>query len=99
VSFSKNEHGAVNRRQLFANEPFLKIFGRVHDGEERDLLEATARSLLMLQDRVAGMEMVLKELVHANGTTEIALARLRIRADLLRLKGTPSSYLDAFLRS
>jgi hypothetical protein len=62
--------------------------------EERQLLEATARSIL---DRVNGMEAVLHALFLAKGRTDIALARLRVLADLHALKGTPSAYLDSFL--
>jgi hypothetical protein len=69
--------------------------------EERELLEITARSLLQLQqeirDRVNGMEIVLRELFCSNGRTAIALARIRIWADLLKLKGTPCTYLNSFV--
>lgn len=69
--------------------------------EERELLETTARSLLKLQreihDRVNGMEIVLQELFRSNGRTDIALARIRIWADLLKLKGTPCTYLNSFV--
>lgn len=68
--------------------------------EERELLEKTARSLIKLQDdcddRVTGMEIVLRELVRSERPS-LTLARLCIRADLLRLKGTPSAYLDSFV--
>jgi hypothetical protein len=67
--------------------------------EER--LETTARSLLKLQrhihDRVDGMEIVLREVFLSEGRTAIALARIRIWAELLRLKGTPSAYLNSFV--
>ena len=69
--------------------------------EERELLETTARSLLELQreihDRVNGMEIVLQELFRSDGQTAIALARIRIWADLLKLKGTPCTYLNSFV--
>jgi hypothetical protein len=69
--------------------------------EERHLLETTARSLLTLKeeilDRVAGIEAVQLALFLSNGRTDIALARLKVQADLLRLKGTPSAYLTSFL--
>jgi hypothetical protein len=64
--------------------------------EERDLLEATARFLLKLQEQVAGMQIVLRELFLFSGNREIALARLRIRADLLKMEGKPSAYLESF---
>jgi hypothetical protein len=69
--------------------------------EERQLLEATARSVLKLKedilDRVSGIEAVLHALFLAKGRTDIALARLRVLADLLAMKGTPSVYLSSFL--
>ena len=69
--------------------------------EERQLLEITARSVLKLKedilDRVSGMEAVLHALFLSEGRTDIASARLRVLADLLALKGTPSAYLSSFL--
>ncbi len=69
--------------------------------EERQLLETTARSVLKLKgdiaDRVAGIETVLLSLFQAHGRTEIALARLKVQVDFLKLKGTPSAYLDLFV--
>jgi hypothetical protein len=69
--------------------------------EERQLLETTARSVLKLKedilDRVTGIEAILHALFLAQGHTDIALARLRVLADLLVLKGTPSPYLNSFL--
>ena len=69
--------------------------------EERQLLEATARSVLRLKedilDRVSSMEAVLHALFLSEGRTDIASARLRVLADLLALKGTPSAYLSSFL--
>ena len=69
--------------------------------EERHLLEITARTALSLKqdisDRVAGIEAVLLALFHSNGRTEIALARLKVQADLLKLKGMPSAYLNSFV--
>jgi hypothetical protein len=69
--------------------------------EERQLLETTARSVLKLKedilDRVTGIEAVLHALFLSKGRTDIALARLRVRADLLAMKGTPSPYLNSFL--
>ena len=69
--------------------------------EERQLLEITARTALSLKedisDRVAGIEAVLLALFLSNGRTEIALARLKVQADLLKLKGMPSAYLNSFV--
>ena len=69
--------------------------------EERRLLEATARSVLKIRedilDRVTGVEMVLHAIFLAKGNTVIALARLRVLADLLARKGTPSPYLSSFI--
>jgi hypothetical protein len=69
--------------------------------EERQLLETTARTLLKLKedigDRVAGIEAVLLALFLAHGRTDIALARLRVQADFLKMKGTPSAYLSSFV--
>lgn len=69
--------------------------------EERQLLETTARSLLKLKedttDRMNGIETVLLALFHARGRTDVALALLKVRADLLKLKGTPSAYLSSFI--
>jgi hypothetical protein len=69
--------------------------------EERQLLEITARSLLKLENdilgRVAGIEAVLHALFATEGNTALALARLRIQADLLKMKGTPSPFLNSFL--
>ena len=48
-------------------------------------------------DRVTGVEMVLHAIFLAKGNTVIALARLRVLADLLARKGTPSPYLSSFL--
>ena len=69
--------------------------------EERQLLKITARSLLKLEheirDRVAEIEAVLEALFRHHGNTEMALARLRVQADLLKMKGTPSRYRTLFL--
>ena len=69
--------------------------------EERELLEVTARSLLKLEhgirDRGAGIETVLQALLRHHGNTHMALARLRLHADLLKMRGTPWPYLNAFL--
>jgi hypothetical protein len=69
--------------------------------EERHLLETTARIALALKqdigDRVAGIEAVLLALFLSDGRTEIALARLKVQADLLKLKGMPSAYLNSFV--
>jgi hypothetical protein len=69
--------------------------------EERQLLEITARNLLRLEKdilgRVAGIEAVLHALFVTEGNTALALARLRIQADLLKMKGTPSPFLNSFL--
>ena len=70
--------------------------------EERQLLETTARVVLKLKedisDRVAGIEAVLLALFLAHGRTDIAVARLRVQADFLRMKGTPSAYLNSFVK-
>jgi hypothetical protein len=69
--------------------------------EERELLEITARSLLKLEKdilgRVAGIEAVLHAFFVTEGNTALALARLRIQADLLKMKGTRSPFLNSFL--
>jgi hypothetical protein len=69
--------------------------------EERQLLEITARNLLTLEhdirDRVVGIDAVLQALFLCHGNTNLALARLRVLADLLKMKGTPSPYLNSFL--
>jgi hypothetical protein len=69
--------------------------------EERQLLEITARSLLKLEKdilgRVAGIEAVLHALFVTEVNTALALARLRIQADLLKMKGRPSPFLNSFL--
>ena len=69
--------------------------------DERHLLETTARTALALKqdigDRVAGIEAVLLALFLSDGRTEIALARLKVQADLLKLKGMPSAYLNSFV--
>ena len=70
--------------------------------EERHLLEITARNLLKLEndirDRIVGIEAVLEALFLHHGNTDLALARLRLQADLLKMKGTPSPYLCSFLK-
>lgn len=69
--------------------------------EERQLLESTARSVLRLQDdvvdRLTGIEIILHELIRSSEEPVLALAKLRLAADLLRMKSTPCYYLDAFL--
>jgi len=69
--------------------------------EERHLLDMVARSLLKLErdilPRIEGIELVLKALFVTKGDTALAFARLRVQADLLKMKGTPSRYLDSFL--
>jgi hypothetical protein len=69
--------------------------------DERRLLEATARSVLRIKEdilnRMTGVETVLHAIFLAKGNTEIALARLRVLADLLARKGTPSPYLNSLL--
>jgi hypothetical protein len=52
-----------------------------------------------MEDRVAGIEATLLALFRAKGHTDIDLARLRIQADLLKLKGTPSATLESFLKA
>ena len=51
-----------------------------------------------ISDCVAGIEAVLLALFLAHGRTDIALARLRVQADFLRMKGTPSAYLHSFVK-
>jgi hypothetical protein len=69
--------------------------------EERQLLETTARSLLKLEKdilgRIADIEVVLHASFITEGITALGLARLRIQADLLKMKGTPSPFLNSFL--
>jgi hypothetical protein len=69
--------------------------------DERRLLETTSRSVLRLQedvlDRITGIEAVLHAVFLAKGDIDIALARLRVMAELLARKGTPSAYLNAFI--
>jgi hypothetical protein len=69
--------------------------------EERELMKIAASSLLKLKkdilSRVAGIEAVLHALFVTEGNTALALARLRIHADLLKMKGTPSPFLNSFL--
>ena len=69
--------------------------------EERELLETIARSLLKLEqdvsERLTGIEAVLHALFVSGGNAELALARLRIEADLQKIKGQPSRFLDTFL--
>jgi hypothetical protein len=71
--------------------------------EDRQLLEITARKLLKLEEdilgRVAGIEAVLHAFFVTQGNTALALARLRIHADLLKMKGTPSPFLNSFLKN
>ena len=67
--------------------------------EEIKLLDGFARKLEDLAERVAGMKIVLSEIAQSHGQPELTTARLRIRCDLLKMKGTPSAYLDAFLVS
>lgn len=68
-------------------------------GDEIKLLDGLARKLEDLTERVAGMEIVLGEVAKSHGQPELTAARLRIRCNLLKMKGTPSAYLDAFLDS
>jgi len=69
--------------------------------EERNFLKITASSLLKIEkdilSRVAGIEAVLHALSVTDGNTALALARLRIQADLLKMIGTPSPFLNSFL--
>jgi len=46
---------------------------------------------------LTGIEAVLHALFLSKGRSDIALARLRVLADLLAMKGTPSAYLSSFL--
>ena len=61
--------------------------------EERQLLEVTARNLLKLEqdirDRVARIEAVLQAIFLYHGKTAMALARLRVQADLFKMKARP----------
>jgi hypothetical protein len=74
---------------------------RLVTDEERQLLETTARSLLKLKediaDRVTGIERVLLALFHARGRTDVALALMKVQAELLERKGMPSAYLTSFI--
>jgi hypothetical protein len=63
----------------------------------RPRLTILRRDAADILDRVNGIEAVLHALFLAKGRTDIALARLRVLADLLALKGTPSVYLNSFL--
>jgi hypothetical protein len=58
--------------------------------EERQLIELTAKCLLEqdrhLGDRATGIEAVLLALFISQGSTERALARLQVQADLLNEK-------------
>ena len=69
--------------------------------EERQLIELTAQCVLdqdrYLGDRAAGIENVLLTLFISHGSTEQALTRLQIQADLLKEKGEPSQFLNSFL--
>jgi hypothetical protein len=67
---------------------------------ERQLLETTARVVLKLKDdindRVSGIEVCFSPSL-AKGRSEIALARLRVHVEFLKLRGTPSAYLNSFV--
>ena len=60
-----------------------------------------ARRLLRLEreilHRVESIELIIKALFVSGGNTALALARLRIQSDLLKMKGAPSPYLNSFL--
>lgn len=60
-----------------------------------------ARSLLRLEreilPRVESIELIIKAFFVSGGNPALALARLRIQSDLLKMKGEPSSYLNSFL--
>ena len=47
--------------------------------------------------RVAGIEAVLHALFVTEGNTALAFGTVRIQADLLKMKGTPSPFLNSFL--
>ena len=69
--------------------------------EDRKFLEAIAEAVLALRrevdDRLSAIELILRTLFETKGDTALALAKLRIYADLLALKGAPSAYLAAFV--
>jgi hypothetical protein len=62
----------------------------------------TARTLLKLQDdivdRLTGIRIVLQKLFRSGVDSKLTLARLRMKADLLKLKGKPCAYLETFVR-
>lgn len=61
------------------------------------LLFALVWSFLKLP--VAGIEAILEALFRHHENTDMALARLAVRADLLKMKGTPSLFLTSFLKT
>jgi hypothetical protein len=73
--------------------------------EERQLLKDTAENLLRLlhrwDDTVEGMRVAISELYRAGMTTPqrkgLALARLKIRRELIRRENKPTQYLDGLI--
>jgi hypothetical protein len=64
--------------------------------DERQLLELTARMI----SPTASPELRLScnKFLRSGVGSKHALARLRIKADLLKLKGKPCAYLESFVR-
>jgi hypothetical protein len=61
--------------------------------EERELLTNAARSLLLLQEQVSALEVALTELLRSHDP-DVTLYRLKLWADVLKLKGQRLGYLD-----
>jgi hypothetical protein len=73
--------------------------------EERELLENTARNLLLLlrkwDDTIAGMSVAITEIYRAGATTperkRIMIARLKLQMDVMRRNGQGVQYLDSLV--
>jgi hypothetical protein len=73
--------------------------------EERQLLEDTARNLLLLlkkwDDTIAGMSVVIAELYRAAVTTPerklVTIARLNVQIDVMKQKGESVLYLESLV--
>jgi hypothetical protein len=73
--------------------------------EERQLLENTARNLLLLlrkwDDTIAGMSVAITELYRADATTPerkvIMIARLQLQIDAMRRNGQGIQYLNSLV--
>jgi hypothetical protein len=73
--------------------------------EERQLLEDTARNLLLLlrkwDDTIAGMSVAITELYRADAATlerkAIMIARLKLRMDIMRQNGEGVQYLESLV--